>query len=282
MTYEQVCSILDQTKDHDVHFFGGEPLLMGTSFYSRILERYPDHEFSMTSNLWMFMKNPEQWTPILKRINVCTSFQFGLKRRMGGLIFDLPLFLQLYKTYQKHVGYELPFISVIDEENVQHSLRTVDLARSLRTKCKLNQKRKAGKSDTAFSPHRMLEVYASIIEHGLYEYEVNSQSIVDLLSGKSGASCLYFNHLCTGDYYRMINPDGSIVNCSAVDPSVVNVYSKITDVRPSKPMIDAKCPTCPAFYLCNSCRLNVCASADLSVHCPSVLRSLKKIHDSLG
>lgn len=297
MSLETVKQAINRYKPKSVIFEGGDPLCRKPSFYKEIIDWTDKNnpniaEYGITSNMWDFYKHPEKWVDLFKHPKManCTSFQYGNRRKLSDkLIFTEDLFLKVFNKYLDLIGQRLPFISVIDNDNEQYSLKTVELAKSLDTICKLNPAVSFGKQDHAFSYAKMYSIYADIIEADLAKYESNSLLILQIIYKEGQSRSCPFNRYCANDF-RAISPSGQVSTCSYdaynTDHSTkIQFYNKnheqtiLKDVNNA--LVHPKCLNCQYFNWCNSCRIQIASIKlleNLDQHCQLIKQSINRIY----
>ena len=244
---------------------GGDPLMMDPDFYFDLLKYINtlDHyvTISLTTNLWDFYQQPYKWKELFmeKQIGVISSFQYGTKRRLrDSRIFSEQMFRNCVNMFEYVIGYRPNFISVIDYENERLCKATLELAKALGIKCKMNKVVISGRNSDYYPRYRMFEKYIELYKEGLGEYEMN----YDLLKN-------YFNHLPTycpidrGCYnkLRVINPNGSMSTCSYTAEEHISDYdlkcNPVNKIAKKYNTITDKCLSCENCNLCNSCRVYI-------------------------
>lgn len=251
-------------------FEGGEPTILPPEYYWKIIntikqENLKVDRFGMTTNLWDFHKHPEKWVDLFKLDNfdVCTSFQYGNKRKIGNKVFTEDIFVQIFSQYKALVGKPLPFIAVIDSDNKDTVIDTVLLAKRLGTSCKLNPAFVAGRQNNSYSFCDMLSDYFKIIDSGLGEYEDNCQSILDKINHTNtvGNNCPWVRDCSNG--IRCVSPNNEVSTCSIENSWIVNKApinsNGERDITLNKKalFIKPQCLKCELFDWCNSCRVMI-------------------------
>ena len=180
---------------------GGDPLMMSPDYYWKIIEMLDERNMhrttlSFTTNLWLFYKNPDKWSPLFKhrRVGVGTSFQYGEGRLKHDLTpFTEQEFWDVSNLFLERIGYRPPFITVISKENEDTVLKTVELAKEMDVVAKINYLNASGpavqfKNITQGSENEMYvqaDMYAKYIEiyeAGLMPWEYNTMQFIDKLN----------------------------------------------------------------------------------------------------
>lgn len=264
-----ICHIRDYQPIQSLIFEGGEPTCKSPSFYWDIInkikhDRLCVESYGMTTNMWDFLKRPEKWVELfsLPNMHVCTSFQYGNKRRIGNVIYNESMFKHVYKQFYDLVKKPLPFIAVIDNDNRDSVLKTVNLAKSLNTTCKINAAFEAGNQTIGYGLPDILEDYIKIINSGLYTYEDNCTTIVDIIKNRNVSGNCPWMRKCN-NAIRCVSPNNEVSTCSIENSWTVNKAPKNAnnerDVVLMKDgfMVNHNCPTCKMFDWCNQCRVAV-------------------------
>lgn len=260
LSYEDTIKILkpyiEQGKLGQIIINGGDPLMIEPSYYLELLnylDKYsPFTTISLTTNLWDFYNNPDKWDEVFrnKRIGIITSFQYGTKRRINkDIIFTDMIFLDVIEEFRKrNYGYIPNFISVIDKDNEKYYKDTIELAKQLKVKCKLNKAVIAGKETNYYPRYRLFEILLKVFENNLQDYEMNCSLLMNYFTGKN-VYCPLGNKSCF-ESIRAINPDGSIYRCGFLANTNEKDYDQF---RKKYNVIMDKCYICDNFLLCNSC-----------------------------
>src|SRR5574344_20213 len=153
---------------------GGDPLMMPVDFYLKIIEYLNSCNstisISLTTNLYDWYMNKNKWNALFhnKRINICTSFQYGDGRILPtGKPLDAGMFIDMQNEFFHEFKYHPPFISVITEYNDSTALQNIILAKKLGTKCKLNYAVASGRQVKMYSLDKIYSIYLKIIEENL-------------------------------------------------------------------------------------------------------------------
>ena len=260
LSVDAILRVVKQYHPDTITFEGGDPLVMPPSFYEELFPKLralnPSIELSMTTNLWNWYKNPEKWGVLEDYdIQVCTSFQYGGKRKItDSRPLTEEIFTDMVTKWKEQTKKSLSFIAVIDRDNADSVLNTVKFAKKHKMFCKLNPCFVSGRAEESYPWDRMLQHYATIVESGLAYWEDNSYQLGQLmLKNTNTLSCPLVPN-CQGSFL-VLNPDGSLHNCStdvaANDSreSVIQLYKK--DV----PVISNECLSCPWYAYCNTCRV---------------------------
>lgn len=286
----------DYLLNHEVNSLiinGGDPLCTSPRYYEELLDFLADNspktDISFTTNLYDFWQNPEKWVPILKRVGVCTSFQYGEGRRLGnGEVFTEQMFREVFDLFEKKVGYKLLFISVIDDYNEEYVLKTVQLAKELGTTCKINPCLRSGRALYGYDFSKMFEKWLDIIEAGLEDYEANCKLLK--AAYKMNFSMCPFLRDCRN--IKCMNPDGVVTRCGAVSddimsPGFLPPYFTMEEDSPKfqHTVLSNDCFTCKLFGICNSCHkriMDIREAGTVKTHCLRMLRQLPRAKRLLG
>lgn len=261
---------------------GGDPLMMPPKYYwdmIEILERLDmDTVISFTTNLWAFYKKPEMWAPLFKldRIGVNTSFQYGDKRLKGdGTPLTEDEFIAISDLFLEHVGYRPDFIAVIDQDNVDTVIPTVELAKRLDLEAKINYVSASGPEvvnrgvvmgsiNNFYTQADMYEQYIKIYDAGLMEWEYNTKQMSRRL--KFGNTTCPLARSCD-EGIRALQPGQTYFSCGSFGDDgeypidfqkemAGEFFTPLQVVSELDSMKDA-CYTCPMFSICNGCRKTV-------------------------
>lgn len=262
---------------------GGDPLMMSPQYYwdlIAILEKYEcDAKISLTSNLWAFHKKPQMWTELFRhpQIGVITSFQYGNKRLKGdNTPFTEKEFWAISNQFLALVGYRPEFIAVIDQDNRDTVLQTVQLAKAMGVECKINhvlasgpqivkQGVTMGSANNFFTQADMYAHYIEIIEAGLADWEYNCKQLSKKLRG-AHTTCPLSRRCDSG--IRTLQPDGSYYSCGAfgddrthrIDFEQEMASQTLQTPLQDDPDLDTMkmaCYGCPMFEICNGCRKTI-------------------------
>jgi sulfatase maturation enzyme AslB (radical SAM superfamily) len=290
LTFGQIKQHIDRFNPKQIFIEGGEPLCCSPLLFERLLEYYTG-DISITSNLWDFYKRPDKWVNIFKHpsVDVCTSFQYGTKRKIGSEVYSERLFRMVEEKFTKLIGYTPGFISVIDNNNQHYIKDTINLAKSLGVSCKLNRLIKQGRATESFPLHKMFEHYANIVDAGDIEYELNTQHIVNMLLGTNTAISCPYNAGCENNLVS-VSSDNVISNCH-----VEYARNRITNTIPINPIntiqtrnkiISPRCLSCDSFKFCNNCRQirsEILSMGDYQqTHCSSMKSSIDKMRNIIS
>lgn len=241
---------------------GGDPLMVDPNYYWELLKYIENNNLrttiSLTTNLWDFKLHPEKWVELFKHrlIGVCTSFQYGTERKVAtGEIYTEELFRETFNLYEKLLGEKLTFIAVINKNNDDTVIKTVELAKELGTICRVNGAVRSGRTTEAYPFYKMVGHYINIIDHGLSEYEMNCKLLMASWNNKT-TECP-FNINCHNEI-RCMSPDGTIHNCPSIADDILKGTHDFFTLSNSKlpfelSVIHGQCYTCRAYKICNSC-----------------------------
>lgn len=283
MTSEQVIEYIDKYKPRAIEFFGGEPLLLPTSFYEDIISYIDknalDIELLMTSNLIPFYKNPSKWKDILSRIDVCTSFQLDDTRCFkDGSAYTLEDFIKVFDLYKKTFDKSLVFLSVISKENLPAVDKLIALAKQLNTKVKLLRYIDSFLIENSFQFSKYFSLLIQLIVNQDNKYEISSNQLLKAMHGQT-TSCPFFT--CK-DAFKCIAPNGQVSTCSWYHHSASQkkYNAKLeADIMLDAPVIaNAKCCQCECFQFCNSCavvrrEIFALSKKDQEIHCDVMCKS---------
>lgn len=244
-----------ELKPSELIITGGEPLMMKKEYFEELLD-LGNWNISMTSNLGMFYKNPDYWTPILsnKRIGVITSFQYGSGRRNETDIYSEEQFIKTINLFNEKVGYKPNFISVISEENEDKALEHIYLAKRLGIQCKLNGMMPMGLSHIYYPRYKMMKIWLKIIELGLDQYELNCYE-------RKLGKCNFNTKLSCDKNIRAcyVDKNNKLHTCFCEDL----LSEGIELLENNMQLISNNCYTCELCRLCNGCMKNkLCAMQD--------------------
>lgn len=261
---------------------GGDPLMMPPSYYWSIINMLDelgmeDTSISFTSNLWPFYKNPKKWLELFlhPRMGVGTSFQYGDKRLKGDFTpYTEEEFWKVSDMMLDLVGYRPGFIAVIDEDNKDTAIKTVELAKKMGVVCKINYACASGPVvETRNGPmgnegkHFMIsdiyEIYLQIERAGLVEWEHNTQQMVKSL-GTSSTICPLSRNCDEG--IRDMQPGGGYYSCGSFgDDGLYPIdFEKELNGELARPLkvyeldsLKEDCYICPMFSICNGCKKSI-------------------------
>lgn len=269
---------------------GGDPLCMDPKFYWKLLEYINtlDHyvTISLTTNLWDFHNQPYKWKNLFqeKQIGVITSFQYGTKRRLrDGRIFSEQMFRDTINLFEYVVGYKPNFISVIDQENERLCKTTLELAKALGIKCKMNKVVVSGKQSTYYPRYQMYKKYLELYKEGLGQYEMNYDLLKRYFTNQP-TYCPLDRNCYTK--LRCVNANGKTSTCSYVSEGNIDEYDikkyPINKFAQENFCIKNSCMQCENFMLCNSCRVyikEVTDNKDIIKYCANMKRVIPKLKE---
>ena len=304
LPFDKLIEFIEQYKDKasSVVFEGGDPLCMKPQYYHRFLQWKDNHHdtrirkllVSFTSNLWDFYKRPEKWLDIFKRedVDIGTSFQYGTGRKITqNLPYSEELFIRVFNKVVELTDKKPGFIAVIDYDNQDTIINTVNLAKRLDTVCKINPLFTSGRSTTFYRWDDMLLQYAKLFELGLDQYEMNCQMIRGIITGDvQRAGCPLHNRYCENDF-RVISPDGYIKTCSMeqnsiseLSQSIITLYKnhQVNDITTNRKLklASTKCLTCDYYRWCNYCRIKIQefkTIQDKDQYCKNIENAIQRI-----
>lgn len=253
---------------------GGEPLLLPPSYYETILEMAnkklnQDFKITITSNLWVFFKNPEPWKTFFsnKHVTVRTSFQYGSGRlKDDNSVFTESEFIAISDLFLKMFGYRPDFNAVILKENYHTVIDTVKLAKRLDVVAKINYAdyagRLVGQIKNVITLGEMYQQYVRVYELGLSDWEHNTQ-LLDTILIKDNVGCPVQRNC--DDHKRLLQPNGYFT-CAALGDTnsfPINFIEEIKGEQKEQPlaviqrMKRASCFACPMNPICNGCKSTV-------------------------
>jgi len=257
---------------------GGDPLMMKPEYYFTILDYIEEHDLptniSLTTNLWAFYKKPEMWTPLFNhpRVAVTTSFQYGFGRVISGTrVYTEKDFWKVSDLFLKEVGYRPGFITVISEENEEHAIRHVELAKKMDVQCKLNYAMASGEQSSPYRLSKIYEMYIEVYERGLHPWEFNTKQMMTRLNNIANVCPQARN---CDDHIRAMNPEGDYYSCGAMGDDKeypINFVKEVKEGGFITPLQNApelfslkdECVICPMFSICNGCKKTI---KDLKQH----------------
>jgi radical SAM protein with 4Fe4S-binding SPASM domain len=309
LSHDQIFEFLERFPEtNTIIVNGGDPLMMNPDYYWKIIQHLDQINsaatISFTSNLWPFYKNPNKWKELFNhpRMGVTTSFQYGGGRLKGDLTeFSENDFWAVSDAMLEHVGYRPDFISVITEENAHDAIKNVELAKQMGVECKLNYAFSSGppvkfknivmgQEGRPYMLADIYEIYVSIWQQGLTDWEYNTKQMVKRLRGNP-TSCPQNRNCDEG--IRTLQPSGDYYSCGsfgddrqyAIDFKKEMSGSKIFPLRfqPELQSLKQSCYTCPMFDICNGCKKTIKDLKDYNLvetHCkkmksiaPSIIKS---------
>jgi len=233
---------------------------------------------SFTTNLWPFYKKPELWEELLnhERLGVATSFQYGDKRIKGdGTPLTEEEFVSACDLFLERVGYRPSFIAVIDRDNVDSVIKTVELAKRLGVEAKVNYTMASGPTvnnrgitmgseNNFYTQADMYEQYIKIYDAGLMEWEHNTKQMAKKLKGMH-TTCPLARECDEG--IRAMQPGGGYYSCGAFgDDGAYPIdfdremegefFTPLQEAAEIDSMKDS-CYACPMFTICNGCKKTV-------------------------
>lgn len=306
----QIKEFIDRYKTNTIIVNGGDPLMMPPEYYWEIIkmldESGQDTSISFTSNLWPFYKNPEKWEELFRhpRMGITTSFQYGNKRLKGdGSVYTEEDFWNVSDMFLERIGYRPDFIAVIDKDNVDSVMKTVELAKKMGVEAKINHVLASGKEvvkggvtmgseNNFFTQADMYTHYIEIYEKGLMEWEYNTKQMAKILKGAS-TTCPLSRDCDSG--IRTLQPGGGYYSCGAfADDGKYPIDFKIEMdggfVTPltqdiSIDTMKQSCYSCPMFNICNGCKKTISDTKRMGLvehQCRTMKSNAQKIIDING
>lgn len=271
LSLELLLKYIDEHTINTIIVNGGDPLMMPPAYYEAILNKLDEKNegtLSFTSNLWDFWLHPDKWTPLFKhnRVGVITSFQYGGERRLAdGRPFTENMFRKVHALYKEHVGKNLDFITVITRSNEDTAIKTVELAKELGCKVKMNSANASGRCADYYPKYKMLNIYMDIIEAGLGEYEFNCSILRQVFNGNP--ACCPWTRTCYQGI-RCLSPDGTEHTCGSFNDDYIKAKESgqktyalgeypETEIAKDYRSIKPECFGCQMFLLCNGCYKNI-------------------------
>lgn len=285
--------------------------MMSPDYYWSILamlEKYwCEAKLSLTSNLWAFYKKPDLWTKLFQhpQVGVITSFQYGNKRLKGDKTpFTESEFWAISDLFLERVGHRPDFITVIDHDNRDTVIQTVELAKAMGVECKINHVFASGPEvvkngvvmgsvNNFFTKADLYEDYIKIIDAGLADYEYNCKQFVKKLKGIH-TTCPMSRNCDSG--IRTLHPDGSYYSCGAfgddrthsIDFEEEMATGRLQTPLQVDPNLDSmkySCYSCPLFEICNGCRKTVSDTKKFGLqehHCRTMKNLAPKLIEHAG
>ena len=259
---------------------GGDPLMMDPKYYFDILHHIEDQELQTTlclmTNLWGFYQYPEKWKELFqaRNVKVGTSFQYGEGRRTMTGPFTEDLFRKVITKFEDYIGYTPMFIAVINEDNEDTVIKTIELAKELKTVCKINPMFKSGRASNPYPLYKMYKNYLHIIDKGLDKYEQNSTNLKNFSSGTTTCSMPFNKQMCDQGI-RCIGPRNEYHSCPAINDDHYDDYNRMkftyelnfeADMKEQRlnrlntiylMSLKPECLECPLYKLCNNCAKHV-------------------------
>lgn len=250
---------------------GGDPLIMPPKYYFDIIDildrKGCGATLSFTTNLYPFYLKPEKWTPLFnhERVGVTTSFQYGGRLKHDYTEYTEQEFWKVSDLFLEKVGYRPDFIAVMTNEIKDTWYKTIVLAKEMNVNCKLNYANASGAQVIPFTIADIYEIYVSIWDLGLEDYEYNTKQLVDTLRGKA-TTCPLSRHCDTG--IRCLQPDGDYYSCGSFGDDKLYPIDYQKEVKEGKfftPLADSlevfsmkeDCFTCYNFNICNGCKKGI-------------------------
>lgn len=266
---EVLKNYINELKPSELIITGGEPLMMKKEYFEELLS-LGNWNLSLTSNLGMFCKYPDYWTPLLrnKRIGLITSFQYGNNRIDEKDVYTEDKFIKTIELFNDKVGYKPNFISVMSEENEDRAIDHVLLAKKLGIKCKLNGVMPMGLSKSYYPRYKMMSIYIQIMKMGLGEYELNC---CERKLGK----CNFNTFLTCDKNIRACYVDNNNVLHKSFCEDMISegVEIETNDME----VISEKCYSCRLCRICNGCMKNRLNAKNTPLYC----EKMKEMEDDI-
>lgn len=281
LSADQVIGLIKKHNPIEVNIEGGDPLAISPSILSDIadyvIDNALDTELTLTTNLWGWYKNPEKWDSVLRKYSICTSFQYGNKRKLlDGTVYDEALFVDVIENFKKTFNKNPSFISVIDSDNASYAINHCQLAKQLSTTCSLQRTRASGRSVHSFPYSHIIKIYEEIITSGLFNYELNSRQLYRIMTNDVKEQyCTFGIHNCAN---KMLYFDNK-----GLKQTCMSMFHPLT-IPSKRLLISPKCVLCDCVDLCNTCvatksQLSMATNSVLDKHCNIMKSSFKKIKD---
>jgi MoaA/NifB/PqqE/SkfB family radical SAM enzyme len=275
ITADDIIRFLERYPDtNTIIINGGDPLMMPPSFYQTLIDYVREKKLgiivSISSNLWDFYRHPDKWRDILRStdvISVSTSFQYGEGRRISANHpFTEELFLKVVGKFKEEIGYMPFFIAVVDEDNEDSVIKTVELARRIGAQCRVNPVVKSGRQEKPYPLSKMFKFWLKLIDMGYQDVEFNSKQL-ETFSYQNSTCPIPYTRQCD-KYIRALSPDNMYHPCGAFNDDYVEDEGKYDlDFEEemnggfSLPLSESielqslkeECFTCPLFKFCNGC-----------------------------
>lgn len=262
----------------NIIFTGGEPTMASPDFYQALLDEYPNMMIDITTNLHHMMDNLNDWADIItnKNFKVTTSFNFGKARKMSdGKPYYRELFCMDMFEFENVAGYMPCFIAVLSPEDDYGTVKKYcELAKSLKTLCRVNGANPIGRQSIGVPRWRMLEYYMKLIDEKLGRYEINC---IERSSGK----CPMNTSLMCKDHIRaMYFKNGTMYwsNCEENLNMGIDIHKGldwINCILPVEGPYKAECLMCDMYRICNGCKVN--AKNLTEDDCANMKRIAKKV-----
>jgi radical SAM protein with 4Fe4S-binding SPASM domain len=263
---------------------GGDPLALPYEYLEKLIDICLSfnsvQSVSLTTNLWAFYKEPDKWEPILKkdRVNMLTSFQYGDRRLIDEkTVYTEELFWKVSDLCLERLGYRPMFISVLDYDNADTAIQTIELAKRMGVECKINYIFSSGRAKgEVFYLADIFKIYMDIHKNGLSQYEQNGKAILydkNLICPMS-RDCV--------DSIRVIQPDNKVYSCPAMaddcESEILSDGTPELKLKPELSFLKSECFSCELFKYCNSCHKKISdirAIENIEMHC-SKMKEIKE------
>ncbi len=252
---------------------GGDPLMVKPAYYWKLIKHLDEKNYpaqiSFTTNLWNYYNNPDKWRDLLRnpRLSVCTSFQYGDKRRITkDRVFEEKDFIAISDMFLKDFGYRPDFIAVIDDDNLHRVVDMVRLAKYLNVECKINYANASGRQGKPFPLSMLYQKYIEIHKEGLSQWEYNTKQMLGRLSA-APTSCPLLSKC--DEHIRVLHPDGKYFTCGAIADDLeyevdfdqeVKMKGEVQTPLQNDEFLDSlkeECYSCPMFQICNGCKKHI-------------------------
>jgi sulfatase maturation enzyme AslB (radical SAM superfamily) len=263
---EQIKDVIRTIKPNSIVVSGGEPLLVDPDYYWELLdimhEQSPKGTMSITTNLKEFYYHPDKWVDLFNddNVGITTSFNYGESRRWDkDTPFTEDKFIEIFNLFREKINSDktLPFIAVIDESNEDTVIKTVELAKRLNTKVRINNATEQGRCTVTYPRYKMFIKYMEILDAGLGDYEIytskynfNACNLNINMLCKSSIRCCYVDTDDKLHYY----------GCCEEQPEILKDYKNDNNLIPVPQYppvayhVNEKCASCELFALCNGCQ----------------------------
>jgi len=224
-------------------------------------------------------------------VGIATSFQYGGARRITKeKELTEEVFIDIIKKFNDFIGYSPGFIAVIDEQNEDTVIRTVELAKRLGVVCKLNYANASGRQIKPYPISKMYAKYLEVFERGLSDWEFSTKQMISSLANKDTTCPL--SRDCDSNI-RCLNPDGQYFSCGSFGDDKefsIDFDKEMQGSAIATPLANSvylnslkrDCMICPGFNICNGCKKSVfdlkrLGTASVEEHCANMKQLLPKL-----